>query len=136
MPSFETSSGSSAIGIRRPSPNLRMPSSKRTTQNGLILGGHGAITWVDTRDAAIHAAVTKARAYRAAGFTDTLMPAADKDTVRHLAEEDRRRAGLAGTGRWYVTETGRRELGVGDRLMFLENSFGKRGLGVRNGDGG
>jgi hypothetical protein len=91
---------------------------------------------VDTRDAAIHAAVTKARAYRAAGFTDTLMPAADKDTVRHLAEEDRRRAGLAGTGRWYVTENGRRELGVGDRLMFLENSFGKRGLGVRNGDGG
>ena len=98
---------------------------------------HGAITWTKDRDAAIDAAVTKTRAYQAAGISDVLMPAADKDTVRHLAEEHRRREGREGSGRSYVTENGRREIAVGDGLMFLANSLnGKRALGVRNGDRG
>ena len=100
------------------------------------LDDSGAITWTATRDDAIDAAVTKVRAYEAAGVRDVLMPAADKDTVRHLAEEHRRREGRAGSGRFYVTKNGRRELAIGDGLMFLENSVGKRGLGVRNGDRG
>ena len=35
-----------------------------------------------------------------------------------------------------MTDSGAREFAVGDRLMFLENSLGKRGLGVRNGERG
>lgn len=101
------------------------------------LDEHGAITWTKDRDAAIDAAVTKTRSYQAAGISDVLMPAAAKDTVRHLAEEHRRREGREGAGRSYVTENGRRELAIGDGLMFLENSLsGKRALGVRNGDRG
>jgi hypothetical protein len=101
-----------------------------------LLYENGAITWTETRDAAIDAAVTKVRAFERAGFCDVLMPAADKDTVRHLAEEHRRREGRQGVGRTYLTENGRRELVVGDRFMFQQNSLGKRGLQVRNGDCG
>ena len=98
---------------------------------------NGAITWVGTRDEAIDRAVTSARTYRAAGLQDTLLLAADKDTVRHLSEEDRRRDGREGAGRTYKTEGGLRELAAADRFVFLENSLsGKRALGVRNGDTG
>ncbi len=101
-----------------------------------ILERNGAMTWVADRDAAIDTTVTLARSYRAAGL-DTVAPAADLDTVRHLNEENRRRAGLEGAGRSFVTNGGIREFAVGDRLMFLENSLtGRRALGVRNGDKG
>lgn len=39
-------------------------------------------------------------------------------------------------GQRYITDGGAREFAVGDRLMFMENSLGSRGLGVRNGDRG
>ena len=100
-----------------------------------LLEDHGAITWTDDRDAAIDAAIECSQARRSAGL-DTLTLASDKDSVRHLSEEDRRRNGCEGKGRRYVTDGGVREFASGDRLMFLENSLGRSGLGVRNGDRG
>lgn len=101
------------------------------------LEANGAIAWSASRDSALDEAVTLTRSYRAAGFSDTLLLAGDKDTVRHLSEEDRRRDGREGRGRSYRTDGGMRELTVGDRFIFLENSLsGKRALGVRNGDRG
>lgn len=100
-----------------------------------ILEKHGAIAWADSRDAAIDLAVERSRELREAGY-DTLMLASDKDSMRHLSEEDRRRCGREASGRQYVTEGGAREFAAGDRLMFLENSLGRNGLGVRNGDRG
>jgi len=99
------------------------------------LDEHSAITWVDDRDEAIDAAVNLARRHQADG-RDTITLASDKDSVRHLSEEHRRREGRQGVGARYVTTGGTREFTVGDRLMFLENSTGKSGLGVRNGDRG
>lgn len=98
-----------------------------------FLEDHGAITWADDRDAAIDAAIGCSQARRSAGL-DTLTLASDKDSVRHLSEEDRRRNGSEGKGQWYITAGGLREFATGDRLMFLENSLGRNGLGVRNGD--
>ncbi len=115
---------------------LEKDETKRLTlvQNSLqILDDNGAITWVKDRDAAIDTAVTKKRDAEAHGY-DVIMPAADKDMVRHLSEEDRRRAGLEGQGRIYRTNDGEKEFACGDRLMFLENSQGKKGIGVLNGD--
>ncbi|MDH2909525.1 MAG: AAA family ATPase [Candidatus Eremiobacteraeota bacterium] len=100
-----------------------------------LLEDHGAITWTDDRDAAIDAAIECSQARRSAGL-DTLTLASDKDSVRHLSEEDRRRDGREGKGRRYATDGGLREFASGDRLMFLENSLGRNGLGVRNGDRG
>lgn len=100
------------------------------------LDAHGAIKWTASRDEAIDTAVQTARINRALGYRDGLLIAADKDTVRHLAEEDRRRGGLEKKGLTFVTNGGTREVAVGDRLVFLENSLGKRGLGVLNGDRG
>lgn len=100
-----------------------------------VLEKHGAMTWADSRDAAIDLAVDRSRGLREAGY-DTLMLASDKDSVRHLSEEDRRRSGREGSGWRYATEGGAREFAAGDRLMFLENSLGRNGLGVRNGDRG
>ncbi len=100
-----------------------------------LLDEYSAIAWVDDRDAAIDAAVLRSRAHQRDGL-DTITLASDKDTVRHLSEEARSREGLNGRGRRYVTQGGIREFAAGDRLMFLENSLGKRGLGVRNGDRG
>lgn len=100
-----------------------------------ILEKHGALTWAESRDAAIDLAVERSRRLREAGH-DTLMLASDKDSVRHLSEEDRRRSGQEGKGRRYATAGGLREFAAGDRLMFLENSLGRAGLGVRNGDRG
>lgn len=100
-----------------------------------ILEKHDAITWVDSRDSAIDLAVERSRALRETGY-DTLTLASDKDSVRHLSEEDRRRSGREGRGRRYATDGGIREFCAGDRLMFLENSLGRDGLGVRNGDRG
>lgn len=100
-----------------------------------LLDQHGAIAWASDRDAAIDSASGLARKGRAEG-SDTITVASDRDTVRHLAEEGRRRDGLEGTGRRYRTDGGVREFAPGDRLMFRENSLGKRGLGVRNGDRG
>ncbi len=100
-----------------------------------LLEDHGAITWADDRDAAIDAAIGCSQARRSAGL-DTLTLASDKDAVRHLSEEDRRRNGREGKGRRYVTDGGLREIAPGDRLMFLENSLRRNGLGVRNGDRG
>jgi len=99
------------------------------------LTDHGALAWTDNRDEAIDAAISRSQEHKARGL-DTLTLASDRDSVRHLAEEDRRRAGLSGQGKRYVTDGGAREFAAGDRLMFLENSLGKRGLGVRNGDRG
>ena len=99
-----------------------------------ILDEHGAITWAEDRNEAIYYAINHSQ-QRCAEAYDTLTMASDKDTVRHLAEEDRRRQGRS-RGRRYATDGGLREFGIGDRLMFLENSLGKRGLGVRNGDRG
>ena len=99
------------------------------------LTDHGALVWTDNRDEAIDAAISRSQEHKARGL-DTITLATDRDSVRHLAEEDRRRAGLSGRGHRYVTDGGTREFGAGDRLMFLENSLGKRGLGVRNGDRG
>ncbi len=96
---------------------------------------HGAITWADNRDAAIDLAVERSRGFRELGL-DTLTLASDKDSVRHLSEEDRRRAGREGNGTQYATTGGLREFAAGDRLMFLENSLGRGRLGVRNGDRG
>lgn len=98
-----------------------------------LLDKRGAITWVEDRDAAINAAVELSQTHRDAGL-DTLTLASDKDSVRHLSEEARRRSGREGEGRRYTTDGGIREFAVGDRLMFLENSLGHNGLGVRNGD--
>jgi len=100
-----------------------------------LLEDHNAITWVDDRDAAIDAAIGCSQARRSDGL-DTLTLASDKDSVRHLSEEDRRRNGSEGKGRRYATDGGLREFAPGDRLMFLENSLGRNGLGVRNGDRG
>jgi hypothetical protein len=100
-----------------------------------LLEDHCAITWTDDRDAAIDAAIGCSQARRSAGL-DTLTLASDKDSVRHLSEEDRRRIGRDGKGRRYATDGGIREFAPGDRLMFLENSLGRNGLGVRNGDRG
>ncbi len=100
-----------------------------------ILQKHGAITWTKSRDAAIDQAVERSRQLRETGY-DTLTLASDKDSVRHLSEEDRRRSGREGRGRRYATDGGIREFASGDRLMFLENSLGRNGLGVRNGDRG
>lgn len=94
---------------------------------------HGAIAWVADRDEAIDAAVSLARNQQSEG-RDTITLASDKDSVRHLSEEFRRREGRQGLGQRYATAGGTREFAPGDRLMFLENSLGKRGLGVRNGD--
>lgn len=99
-----------------------------------ILDAHRAITWANDRDDAINTAVTLARVHRAMGYQDVILQANSRDTVRHLAEEDRRRGGLQGTGLNFLTTGGMKEIAVGDRLMFLENSMGKRGLGVLNGD--
>lgn len=99
------------------------------------LGDHGALVWTDNRDEAIDTAISRSQEYKDRGL-DTLTLASNRDSVRHLAEEDRRRAGLTGRGHRYVTDGGAREFDAGDRLMFLENSLGKRGLGVRNGDRG
>ncbi len=99
------------------------------------LDEHGAIAWVSDRDEAIDAAVTLARRHQDDG-KDTITLASDKDSVRHLSEEYRRRDGRQGVGLRYVTTGGTREITPGDRLMFLENSAGKGGLGVRNGDRG
>ena len=99
------------------------------------LTDHGALVWTANRDEAIDAAILRSHEYKAAGL-DTLTLASDRDSVRHLAEEDRRRAGLTGQGNRYLTDGGSREFAASDRLMFLENSLGKRGLGVRNGDRG
>jgi hypothetical protein len=101
-----------------------------------ILDRNGAITWVKDRDAAIDKAVEVSRIHRAFGYKDTLTLGSDKDTVRHLSEQDRKLSGTEGQGRRYVTTGGIREFAAGDRLMFFENSLGKRGLGVRNGDRG
>jgi hypothetical protein len=100
-----------------------------------IFDGNGALVWVDDRNGAIDFAVALSVAHQSAGY-DTLSMASDKDTVRHLSEQERRQGGLEGKGRRYMTDSGAREFSVGDRLMFLENSLGKRGLGVRNGDRG
>ncbi len=100
-----------------------------------ILEDHGAITWSDDRDAAIDAAIGCSQARRSIGL-DTLTLASDKDSVRHLSEEYRRRDGREGKGLRYATDGGLREFAPGDRLMFLENSLGRNGLGVRNGDRG
>ena len=100
-----------------------------------LLEEHGAITWVENRDAAIDTAVGLSQVRRDAGL-DTLTLASDKDSVRHLSEEERRRSGREGQGRRYITDGGIREFASGDRLMFLENSLGRTGLGVRNGDRG
>ncbi len=100
-----------------------------------LLEDHDAITWADDRDAAIDAAIELSQARRSAGL-DSLTLASDKDSVRHLSEEDRRRDGREGKGRRYATDGGLREFAPGDRLMFLENSLGRNGLGVRNGDRG
>ena len=101
------------------------------------LDEHKAITWTANRDDAIDAAVKSARGYRAGGLRDTLLLAADRDTVRHLSEEDRRQDHREGAGLSYTTEGGQRELTPGDRFVFLENSLsGRRALGVRNGDTG
>jgi len=97
---------------------------------------HGAITWVKNRDEAIDEAVKTHRINKAFGQADSLLIAADKDTVRHLAEEDRRRGGFEGRGMRFVTEGGERELCVGDEFVFLENSQGRRGIGVLNGNRG
>lgn len=87
------------------------------------------------RDAAIDTAIELSQSRRDAGL-DTLTMASDKDSVRHLSEEERRRRNREGQGRRYGTSGGFREFAAGDRLMFLENSFGRNGLGVRNGDRG
>ena len=100
-----------------------------------LLEDHGAITWTDDRDAAIDAVIECSQMRRGAGL-DTLTLASDKDSVRHLSEEDRRRDGRDGKGRRYTADGGLREFAPGDRLMFLENSLGRNGLGVRNGDRG
>ncbi len=100
-----------------------------------LFDDHGAITWTDDRDAAIDAAIACSQERRSAGL-DTLTLASDKDSVRHLSEEYRRRDGREGKGRRYATDGGLREFAPGDRLMFLENSLGRNGLGVRNGDRG
>ncbi len=100
-----------------------------------LLEEYGAITWAEDRDDAINAAVVLSHARRDAGL-DTLTLASDRDTVRHLSEEDRRRSGREGQGHRYTTDGGIREFAAGDRLMFLENSLGRKGLGVRNGDRG
>ncbi len=99
------------------------------------LDEHGAIAWVADRDEAIDVAVALARLHQADG-RDTITLASDKDSVRHLSEECRRREGRQGLGLRYVTAGGTREFTTGDRLMFLENSLGKSGLGIRNGDRG
>jgi ATP-dependent exoDNAse (exonuclease V) alpha subunit len=99
------------------------------------LDERGAITWVSDRDEAIDTAVTLASRSQAAGH-DTIALASDKDSVRHISEECRRREGRQGAGLRYVTAGGMREFTPGDRLIFLENSLGKSGLGVRNGDRG
>ncbi len=99
------------------------------------LDEHGAIAWVANRDEGVDAAVSLARDHQSEG-RDTVTLASDKDSVRHLSEEHRRRDGRQGSGRRYMTAGGTREFAVGDRLMFLENSLGTRGLGVRNGDRG
>ncbi len=100
-----------------------------------ILEDHGAITWMDDRDTVIDAAIGCSRERRGAAL-DTLTLASDKDSVRHCSEEDRRRGGREGMGCRYATDGGLREFASGDRLMFLENSLGRNGLGVRNGDRG
>ncbi|HET9394205.1 MAG TPA: AAA family ATPase [Candidatus Rubrimentiphilum sp.] len=100
-----------------------------------ILDENGAITWVADRDEAIETAITKSRVHKAFGH-DTIVAASDRDSVRHLNEEDRRRSGLEGKGLTYNTDGGKREFAPGDRLMFLENSLGERDLGVLNGDRG
>lgn len=99
------------------------------------LESHGALKWVEDRDAAIDEAVSRSIALREEG-RGTLTLASDRDTVRHLSEEDRRLAGREGVGRRYITENGMREFAPGDRLMFLENNYGKGGFTVRNGDCG
>jgi len=101
-----------------------------------ILEANGAITFVASRDEAIDEAVKRHRINRHLGFNDALLIAADKDTTRHLNEEDRRRSGREGQGLTYLTEGGYRQLSVGDEFVFLENSQGKRGIGILNGDRG
>jgi hypothetical protein len=100
-----------------------------------ILEHNGAITWTKDRNEAIDVTTERSIERRGAGH-DTLTLASDKDSVRHLSEEARRRSGREHKGRRYATEGGVREFAPGDRLMFFENSLGRDGLGVRNGDRG
>ncbi|MDE2480829.1 MAG: AAA family ATPase [bacterium] len=100
-----------------------------------ILEAHGALSWTEDRDAAIDEAVRLSAIRRKEGH-DTLTLASDRDSVRHLSEEDRRGSGLDGMGRRFQTASGAREFATGDRLMFLENNYGKGGFTVRNGDRG
>ncbi len=95
------------------------------------LDKHDAITFVETRDDTIDEA---ARAYLAAkdeGQT-ALIVASDRDTVRHLCEQIRSDLGMVG-GAKYATANGTRELLVGDRFIFRENS---RRMKVLNGTTG
>lgn len=100
-----------------------------------ILEAHGALSWTEDRDTAIDEAVRLSALRRKEG-RDTLTLASDRDSVRHLSEEDRRGSGLDGTGRRFQTASGAREFATGDRLMFLENNYGKGGFIVRNGERG
>jgi hypothetical protein len=72
----------------------------------------------------------------AATGENVLVIASDKDTVRHINEQIRRErlsAGQLGDGHEFVTDGGRVNLHVNDRISFRENSVGKRGIGVLNG---
>jgi hypothetical protein len=98
------------------------------------LEANGAVVWTKDRDSAIDTASMLARAKRAEGV-DTILVAGDKDSVRHLGEEVRRLDGLEG-GRRYRTDGGTKEFAIGDSLVFRQNSLGRNGIGVRNGDRG
>lgn len=100
-----------------------------------LLESHGAFSWTEDRDTAIDETIRLSTLQRRKG-SDVLTLASDRDSVRHLSEEDRRRSGLEGNGQRFQTESGVLEFALGDRLMFLENNYGKGGFTVRNGDRG
>ncbi|MHB8147345.1 MAG: AAA family ATPase [Vulcanimicrobiaceae bacterium] len=93
---------------------------------------NGALRLADSHDAAISDAVAWYQAQRARS-DDVLLVASDKDSVRYLNEEIRRRDGRDGRGHTYATDGGARQITEGDRFIFGENN---RKLGVVNGDTG
>jgi len=95
------------------------------------LDKYDAITFASTRDDTIDEAVRDYLAVKDEGKT-ALIVASDRDTVRHLNEQIRSDIGMVG-GAKYATANGTRELLVGDRFIFRENS---RRMKVLNGTTG
>jgi hypothetical protein len=93
---------------------------------------HGGLEFVPGKDDAISGVVAWYREQRAKDAS-VLLVATDHETVRYLNEELIRQLPDRPKGRTFETKDGKRDLAVGDRFIFAENSLK---LKVTNGDTG